>query len=227
MAMGVKKNKNRHNYAPLTRITEPMVRDNVLFGAQLLEAMRALGGLTAPRLVDTGSAYQHVGNADYSPASFYAATKEAFSSIVEFYAARHAYRVVTLELCDTYGSGDTRRKLIPIMIEAERNSIPMNMMPGDTLIDLVHVDDAVEAFIVAGQRVMTGNGRETFAVRSGTPITLGALFDAWAAARGRRLVATWGARAPSAGDSTVPWTRATVLPGWEARLSLSGVLSEL
>jgi hypothetical protein len=65
---------------------------------------------------------------------------------------RHHHR---LELCDTYGPGDTWRKLIPLMLEAERTGKPMAMVPAETLIDLVHVDDAVEAFAVGGKRAAT------------------------------------------------------------------------
>ncbi len=201
---------------------EPLVRDNIAFGAQLLEAVRQLPN---PRLVDTGSAYQHVGNADYSPASLYAATKEAFSAIVEFYATRLGVRVVTLELGDTYGQGDTRRKLIPLMLEAERTGKPMQMVPADTLIDLVYVDDAVEAFVIAGTRTSIAAGRETFAVRSGAPVTVAQLFEHWAAARGKRLDARWGARPASPTDATEPWTRGVVLPEWVPRVALESGLS--
>jgi formate dehydrogenase major subunit len=51
MDMGRKKNSKRHDYAPLTRITEPMVRDNgVLRTATWSEALtRAAAGFQSAK----------------------------------------------------------------------------------------------------------------------------------------------------------------------------------
>jgi nucleoside-diphosphate-sugar epimerase len=93
----------------------PLVQDNVLFGAQLLEAMR-LAGVT--KFVNGGSAWQHFRNAEYSPVGLYAATKKAFEDVLQYYVEAQGMRAVTLELAEAYGPGDQRRKLIPLMLDA-------------------------------------------------------------------------------------------------------------
>ncbi len=86
------------------RDVTPLLRDNVLFGAQLVEAMSRNG---ATRLVNTGTFWQHFENAGYNPVCLYAATKEAFEALLAYYVETAGVKAVTLKLSDTYGPGDT------------------------------------------------------------------------------------------------------------------------
>ena len=61
---------------------EPLVRCNILFGTQLLEAMAANG---VRLLVNTGTSWEHYCSRPYSPVNLYAATKQAFESILQYY----------------------------------------------------------------------------------------------------------------------------------------------
>ena len=75
--------------------------------------------------------------------SLYAATKQAFTDLLVFYAEVEGLAVHTLELMDTYGPGDPRAKLIPFLLRAGAEGTTVEMTDGTQLIDLVHVDDAV------------------------------------------------------------------------------------
>lgn len=205
---------------------EPLVRDNVLFGSLLLEAMH---GAKRGVLVNTGSAWQHYENAGYSAVSLYAATKQAFADIAQFYAEANGFRCITVEFTDTYGAGDARAKLLPIMLRAERDGRELSMVDANVPLDLVHVDDAVEALVVAGRRAKRAadGTHEVFAVRSGQPLTMFELFAAWEQARGVGIAAKWGARPHRPREVLTPWTQGVVLPGWTPSVSLSAGLRSL
>jgi len=211
---------------------DALIRDNVLFGAELLEAMRLN---PVRRIVNIGSAWQHYRNAEYSATSLYAATKQAFVSLLGFYAEAYALSAVTIEFTDTYGPGDTRRKLIPFMLAAEAAGTEMAMVPADVPIDFVHIDDALEAIRVAVARTAelavrptaALGAHERFAIRSGVAMDMQGLFDLWADARGRRVAAKFGARACRAREMLEPWTEGEVLPGWSPRVGLREGLRSL
>ncbi len=205
---------------------EPLVRANVVFGAQLLDAMRSAG---VTRIVNAGSAWQHYGNREYSPVSLHAATKQAFVDLLVYYVEARAFRAVTLELTETYGPGDRRQKLIPIMLDAEQSGRELSMVRGETPLDFVHVNDAVEAFVLAARRLLApGEPRhEVFAVRSAAPVAARDLFAFWAKARGIPVRARWDDRALRARVVLEPWTQGTVLPGWTPRVSLDEGLRSL
>jgi nucleoside-diphosphate-sugar epimerase len=209
-----------------TADVEPLIRDNIVFGAQLLEAMTAAG---AKRIVNAGSAWQHFRNAEYSPVSLYAATKKAFADLLQFYVEANGMHAVTLELSDTYGPGDSRRKLIPIMLDAEKNKRALSMVSGDLPLNFVHVDDAVSAFVAAARRVLASihASHDIFAVRSNEPVAVKELFSIWERARGTALAARWGERPYRAREVLDHWTQGTMLPGWEAKISLAEGLAKL
>jgi nucleoside-diphosphate-sugar epimerase len=204
----------------------PLIHDNIQFGTQLLEAMR---GADVRRLVNAGSAWQHFGNAEYSPVSLYAATKKAFADVLEYFVQAAGVRAVTLELTDTYGPADARRKLIPIMYEAERLKRELSMVSGDLPLNFLHVDDAVNALVVAASRLTSNQakGHEVYAVRSDEPVTLKELFATWEKSRGSHLAARWGERPYRAREVLEHWTQGVPLPGWEAKVTLAEGLKGL
>ena len=54
---------------------------------------------------------------------------------------------VTLKLSDTYGPGDTRRKIFYLWTELASGEKTFDMSRGNQMIDIVHVDDVVDGYI--------------------------------------------------------------------------------
>lgn len=203
-----------------------LIESNVGFATRLLDAM-AESGVT--RLINTGTAWQHFDGGDYNPSSLYAATKQAFEAILRFYVEARGFRAITLKLLDTYGPEDERPKLIPALLRAARAGTPLQMTPGDSLIDFVHVDDVTAAFLVAARRLLQGDdaGNEVYAVRSGRAVTLRDLVVLVEQATGTTLTTTWGARPYRAREVMTPWAGGELLPGWRAAIPLEEGLAAL
>jgi nucleoside-diphosphate-sugar epimerase len=96
---------------------ERLVVSNVLFGNQLLEAMKTHG---VSHLINTGTSWQHYENKAYSPVNLYAATKQAFESLLQYYVEAHGLRAITLKLSDTYGPHDPRPEHAALGHESRR-----------------------------------------------------------------------------------------------------------
>ena len=198
---------------------EPLIRSNVLSGAQLLEAMKESG---VNHLVNTGTSWQHFENKHYSPVCLYAATKQAFETIIQYYVETSSFKVITLKLFDTYGPNDRRAKLFTLLrsVASEKKSIAMS--PGEQLIDLVYIDDVVDAFVLAASRLETQkeSTAEEYSVSSGTPLSLRELVATYARVTGKTLDVTWGGRPYRPREVMVPWTKGALLPGWQPRTRL-------
>lgn len=149
----------------------PLLQSNLIFGAELLEGMRLYG---IERLVNAGTFWQHYQNEDYNPVNLYAATKQAFQDIEVYYERAHSFKIINLHLFDNYGPGDHRKKVLNLLKQAGKDGTVLNMTPGEQMMDLVYIDDLVQAFILAGQYLMDGQYGYcgTYAVSSGKPITL-------------------------------------------------------
>jgi nucleoside-diphosphate-sugar epimerase len=131
---------NKHNPENIA----DLINANVTFGTQVLEAM-AENRVT--KLVNIGTRWQHLGNKRYNPANLYAATKEAFKDILAYYATLGIAHK-TIELCDTYGFGDTRKKIMELLIAACQKKEKIDLSPGEQTIDIAYVGDICQ-FIVS------------------------------------------------------------------------------
>ena len=197
----------------------PLITSNVLFGAQVVEALAANGCF---RFINTGTSWQHFENRDFSPVNLYAATKQAFEDILQFYVEATPMKVITLKLYDTYGPDDPRPKLFSILRSVAKNQRPLAMSPGEQLIDLVYIDDIVEAFLMSAGRLMTEQteGHQTHAVSSGKPITLRKLVETYAKIISIKLPIQWGGRPYRLREVMVPWTSGISVPGWRPTIGL-------
>lgn len=207
----------QHTTADVTSL----IRSNVEFGTQLAEAAAVEKVFL---FINTGTAWQHFNDEDFNPVNLYAATKQAMSSILRYYAETGAFRVINLELFDTYGPGDARPKLFSALRKAADSRQPLAMSPGDQLVDLVHVDDVVEAYLAAANLPVAAASFQTFTVNSGHPMRLQDLVQLWARVAQKIPAAEWGARPYRPREVMIPWSRGCTIPGWRPRVPLEAGL---
>ena len=198
------------DHAP-SQVTE-LIGSNVLFGAQLLEAMVACG---VRNIVSAGTSWQNFHSNSYRAVNLYAATKQAFEDILDFYVDRYSLSSVVLKLFDTYGATDKRRKLIILIVDAVKNAQELGVSPGEQVIDISHIDDVVEHFLRAGEFSITKELPEShvFFV-SGERFTVKELVKVIESAADTRASIVYGARPyrerevmylPALDGQTPPW----------------------
>jgi len=174
------------------------------------------------RLVNTGTSWQYDEQGTYRPVCLYAATKEAFEDIARFYAEANGIECVTLKLFDTYGPNDPRPKLFNLLSRAAGGQELLKMSPGEQLLDLVYIDDVVEAFVLASTMPLQGDGPiwGDYAVSAGRRLTLKELVATYSRVTKKAINAEWGGRPYREREVMVPWSTGTILPGWRPRVSL-------
>lgn len=205
---------------------EPLIQSNVLFGNQLLEAMRIND---VKCIVNTGTSWQHYNNETYNPVCLYAATKQAFEAILEYYIKACKFQVITLKIFDTYGPNDPRKKLFYFLHEAAESGIPLNMSAGEQLIDLVHINDVVEAYLIASKFLLEKKitQHEYFSVSSGQALQLRQLVEFYATVMCKDIKVNWGGRPYRLREVMMPWTKGNFLPDWRPKTSLKDGISQL
>jgi len=198
---------------------ETLVEANLLFSTQLLEAMDAAG---VRLLVNTGTAWQHFDNRDYDPVNLYAATKQAFEAILAYYVNARGFAAATLALFDTYGPHDPRPKLMKALWQAAQHGNRLAMSSGEQLLDMVYIDDVVDAYLAAERALRdAGPVQLRYGVSSGAPLRLKELVAAFGQATGARLDVGWGERPDRPRDVRIAWTGFAPPPGWQARVGFA------
>lgn len=204
---------------------DPLVQSNILFGTQLLEAMAVAG---VSHIVNTGTYWQHYEGREYSPVSLYAATKQAFQDILQFYCEARDACVVTLELPDTYGPGDKRPKLLSLLERAARSGETLQMSPGEQLLDLLHVDDVIHGYEVAADGLLTGHlpSPSQYRLSSGSLVRLKDVVELYREATRQTVNVAWGGRPYRVREVMECRSPVPVLPGWTPSKSLTTWLAE-
>jgi nucleoside-diphosphate-sugar epimerase len=197
----------------------PLIASNILFGTQLVEAMV---NSDVYRLVNTGTSWQHYQNEDYNPVNLYAATKQAFEDILRYYTETTDLKAISLNLFDTYGPDDPRPKLFHLLNKAAETGEPLDMSPGAQLIDLVHIDDVTDAYIIAAQRLLDGKVslHERYAVSSGHLMPLNELVQLYTEVTNQAVAVNWSARQYRNREVMVPWNRGQAIEGWSPKVKL-------
>ena len=163
---------------------------NIKYPTKILEAMKQCG---IKNFINTSTAWQHYNNEDYNPVCLYAATKESFEKIIDYYAKGVKFKCISLELFDSYGDNDTRGKLISVLKDFSINNKILKMTEGESKIDLTHVNDIVYGFIKA---------IEIFEEKTGY-----------------KLNVEWGARHYREREIMKPWDRYEILPNWKSEIT--------
>jgi nucleoside-diphosphate-sugar epimerase len=203
---------------------EPLISANVLFGTQLLEAMSKAGCTV---LMNAGTGWQNYtpeppfDAPNFVPVNLYAATKQAFEDIILYYVQVAGLRSITLRLFDSYGPGDTRRKLLRLLLDTLKTGEPLSMSPGDQVVDLVHVDDICQAFLQAANLALelTEPVAKVYAISGKQRRTLQQVAATLEEAAGRKLPLHFGQRPHRPREVMRPWD-GPELPGWEPQITL-------
>lgn len=201
-----------------------LLQANLVFAASFADAA-ARSGCSA--FVNVGTASQLDEQGRYAPASLYAASKQAFEDMLAYFDRRAALPCATVLLYDTYGPGDTRNKLLSLMIAAAREDRRMALSPGEQEIDLLHVDDAVDGLLAAARALTDGAAHPArYALSSGRPLSIRLLAEEIAEASGRAFPGDWGAKPYRDGEVMRVWKDGTPPPSWRPQRSLTDFLRD-
>ena len=196
-----------------------LIASNIDFPAKLLDEMAQL---KIKKFINTGTYWQHYQNADYDPVSLYAATKQSFEDILVYYINSEQVDAITLKLFDTYGTGDTRKKILNLLLDAIMNGTTLKLSPGEQKLSLVHVDDVVSAYEIAINLLLSRSGYQhsCFGISHFEVFSLKEIATLVENVTNRSLQAEWGALPYREREVMNPWSKYECLPGWQAKISL-------
>ncbi|MHC1712839.1 MAG: NAD-dependent epimerase/dehydratase family protein [Solidesulfovibrio sp.] len=200
-----------------------LIEANVTLGVMLLEAMSTT---SCRRFVNAGTYWQHYDGPEYNPICLYAATKQAFMDIVDYYAHWKGFRCITLKLTDIYGDQDPRPKVFTLLDKAARTGERLKMTEGRQLLSFLHVEDAIGALCEAARQTMAMTpSHAVYTV--GTPlISLRDAVAMYLEITGKSVVIEWGALPYRPTQIMTPWL-GQPLPNWMPAVDLKTGLRNL
>ncbi len=180
-------------------------------------------------IINTGTYWQHYNNKEYSPVNLYAASKEAFEKIAEYYLQVKNLKMLTLELFNNYGPNDMRRSLVCQLLHALQSGKPLDMSPGEQLLDFLHIDDVISGFQQALKHVscMNVHSHKKFCLSSHQQISLKDLVSKIEKISTKKLDVRFGEKPYMERQIMKPEIKYPILPKWNPSISLDKGLSDL
>lgn len=174
-----------------------LILSNILLGTSILEA---IVNTEVKWFINIGTIWQNYNvrpySDEYNPVNLYAATKQAFLTIAKYYEETTDIKFVTLKLCDTYGEGDTRRKIINLFWENAKSGNLLEMSEGEQLIDIVHVQTVIKGINKLIEKISSepDSLKSEYVITSGRQISLRELALDFENKNKVKLNIKWGAR---------------------------------
>lgn len=110
-------------------------------------------------------------NCPLRPLGIYGLTKAICESICDFYREKRGIRVSILRLANAYGPRQRRGFIVPDIITQALTNRSVSILSSKPSRDFVFVDDAIDAFCLAGELLLPG----PFNISSGKETTVGEL----------------------------------------------------
>lgn len=204
-----------HDIKTIPRLLE----SNLTFGTYLLEAMHAV---RCRRLVYATTVTTRYTGAEYQPLTLYAATKQAFSDLVEYYAEAGSLKAAALALSDTYGPNDRRPKVLNLIRQSILESKPLDLTSGSQQYDAVYIDDVICGLRQAAAALENALAAHQFYQLSGAePRTLRDTVELLLQVNNLTFHANWGSRPEPGCMVKSPIHIYPAPPGWEPQISLA------
>tara|TARA_R110000751_G_scaffold1474_9_gene5587 strand:- start:2729 stop:3616 length:888 start_codon:yes stop_codon:yes gene_type:complete len=205
-----------------------LVQTNVGFSTYVLECASEAG---VPWFVNTGTFWQHYKSAEYDPVNLYAATKEAFEAIAQYYINTSSLQFVTLKLSDTYGPGDTRPKILNLLDRISKSDEELQMSPGDQQMDISHIDDVCTAFIQLANLLQNADKRiengAAYVVKASKVYSLKELVAIFENVSKCKLSINFGGRPYRDREVMQPWKFGNTVPGWSPKISIHAGIKQM
>jgi nucleoside-diphosphate-sugar epimerase len=94
---------------------ENIIKSNILFSTILLDVVV---NIKIKKFINLGTVWQHFNNNKNLAFNFYAATKQSFECILNYYKNQYPkIKFYNILLTDTFGANDKRKKLVAILIK--------------------------------------------------------------------------------------------------------------
>ena len=122
---------------------ENIIKSNVLFSTILLDAVVKI---KIKKFINLGTVWQHFNDTKNLAFNLYAATKQSFECIFNYYKNQYTkIKFYNILLTDTFGTNDKRKKLIPILLKNfnKKNQDKINI-PKNLSMNLVNINEVTK-----------------------------------------------------------------------------------
>jgi len=195
---------------------------NIYYLTRILDAIK---GCNIKLFINTGTFAEKFYNYKFSyPAYFYAATKTASRSLIDYYSQLCSFKQLTVVPFTVYGKKDSNKKIIDLIIDSLDSNDPIPLTPGNQILDFIHIDDITRGYIKIIDNMELLPNKSNIELGTGEGHSLKELASIVEKISNKRTNINWGARSYRPLDPMCSIARENninELIGWSAIIPLS------
>ena len=124
---------------------ESFINSNILFPTIIYDIISN----KTKKIINFGSMMQHAHSEKLVSKNFYAATKNAFEMIGNYYSnINDKTKFYNIKFYESFGENDTRKKLIPTIINNYKKNILTNILSKHLTLNIIHTDDIINSIMI-------------------------------------------------------------------------------
>lgn len=211
-------------------IIDSMIDANITFGVKLMNAIKNKKRIKFMNIGSSAEYRNGAGSPD--PAYLYSASKQAFRSLLSYYATIANWDYVHLIPYTIYGGVNNQKKLIDFVRESLDAKEPVLMSPGYQISDFIHVNDVIDCihYFIDNQDKWAGKKGEEYHLGTGRGTSIRELASIFEKQTGKKCNIKWGGRPYRERDvmhAVAPIGKLLDI-GWNARIKLEdGIVDTL
>jgi nucleoside-diphosphate-sugar epimerase len=195
---------------------------NIYFLTRILDAIK---GCNIKLFINTGTFAEKFSQDGFSyPAYFYAATKTASRSLVDYYSQLCSFKQITVVPFSIYGKKDSNKKIIDIIIDSLDSNDPVPLTPGNQILDFIHIDDVLRGYMKIIENLDLLPNKSNIELGTGKGHSLKELASIIEAISNKKTNIIWGAKSYRPLDPMVSIANMNYineLIEWSAQIPLS------
>ncbi|WDF79146.1 NAD(P)-dependent oxidoreductase [Mucilaginibacter sp. KACC 22773] len=199
-----------------------LIDANIVFFCNLLDALKEAG---LRLFINTGTFAEYFkGDGVLMPAYLYAATKTASRSLLDYYSNVYGFRKTTVIPYTIYGGKDSQRKIIDIIYDSIGGVAPVDLSPGEQVLDFIHIRDVVEFYKTLIQQEAAVPDNSVFHLGTGKGVTIKQLAAEIEASTGKKININWGGKSYRPSDvmyAVADTKTANDVLKWSSQVSMS------
>jgi nucleoside-diphosphate-sugar epimerase len=198
-----------------------LLETNIIFLSKILDA---ISNLKIELFINTGTFAEYFkGDDELLPAYFYAATKTASRSLVDYYANTYNFKQTTIVPYTIYGGIDVQKKIIDLLYESTLKVQPIDLSPGDQVLDFIHIDDVTDFYILAIKNINKLPKKVVFKLGTGLGHNLKQMATFIEEITNKKTNINWGGKEYRKSDvmyAVSNSSKVKTILGWEPKISL-------
>jgi nucleoside-diphosphate-sugar epimerase len=198
-----------------------LIDSNIVFLSKVLDSVSSSN---LKLFINTGTfAEYYNGDDELLPAYFYAATKTASRSILDYYSNAYDFKQITIVPYTIYGGKDSQKKIIDIIHDSTLSIKPIDLTPGDQVLDFIHIDDVTDFYALVIKSINKLPEKVVFKLGTGIGYNLKHIASFIEEIKNVKTNINWGGREYRKSDVMYAVSNISVIKSileWEPKISL-------